>query len=157
MLHPLIYTALIVGIDQWSKYLARAHLTLHDSVPVLGSFFHFTLVENSGIAFGINFSGGFWFFTVAAITATIVVSGYLWKIRHKSFFFRLSLALILGGAIGNLTDRILFGKVTDFFDFGLVGYHWPVFNVADSSVTVGMFLFLYLSLFKVSDSSLKNN
>ena len=125
-------------------------MTLHESIPVLGNFFHITYIENSGMAFGINFSGGSLIFTVAAIVASVVVVWYLWKVRNRQFVLRLSLALIFGGAIGNLIDRLLFGRVVDFFDFSLAGYHWPIFNVADSAVTVGMFIFLYISLFKQS-------
>ncbi len=121
-------------------------MSVHESIPVLGNFFHLTYVENSGAAFGINFQGGPVVFTVAALMATVLVIWYLWKLREKGFALKLSLALILGGAVGNLADRLLFGKVVDFFDFGIGGYHWPVFNVADSAVTVGMFIFLFRSL-----------
>jgi len=123
-------------------------VTLYESIPVLGSFFHLTYIENPGIVFGINFDGGSIFFTIAVIIASVVVVGYLWKFRNQEFIYRLSLALILGGAIGNLIDRLIFGKVVDFLDFNIAGFHWPVFNVADSSVTIGMILFLFLSLFK---------
>lgn len=129
-------------------------MTLNESIPIISNFFQLTYIENSGIAFGM-FSGGSVIFTVAAIIATVLVIWYLWKVRNGRFSLKLSLAIILGGAIGNLIDRLLFGKVVDFLDFSIAGLHWPVFNVADSSVTIGIFLFIYLTLFKTSD--LKKN
>ncbi|MDP6456150.1 MAG: signal peptidase II [Candidatus Marinimicrobia bacterium] len=149
---PLIYSLAVVIADQATKYIARIQLSHHDSISVLGNFFRLTYVENSGIAFGINFEGGSVLFTVLHSIATVVVFGYLWASREKGFPFRFSLALILGGAVGNLTDRFIFGKVVDFFHFSIGQYSWPVFNVADSSVTVGMILFLYISIFRSGES-----
>ena len=144
----LIYSLTVVIVDQATKYIARTQMSYHDSIPVLGAFFRLTYVENSGIAFGINFEGGSVVFTVLASIATAVVFGYLWSAREKEFLFRFSLALILGGAVGNLMDRFIFGKVVDFLHFSIGQYSWPVFNVADSCVTVGMILFLYISIFR---------
>jgi len=113
------------------------------SIELLGNFFRLTYVENSGIAFGINFNNGPIIFTALASVATIFISLYLWKSKDKNYIFKLSLAFILGGAIGNLVDRYLFGKVVDFFHLSIGQYSWPVFNVADSFVTIGMVLYLY--------------
>ena len=127
-------------------------MSLGESLPVLGNFFQLTYVENSGIAFGLfnNHAGGSLIVTVVAMGATVAVAWYLWRVRHGELALKLSLAFVFGGAIGNLIDRLLFGRVADFFDFSIGGYHWPVFNVADSSVTVGMILFLYVSFIGVS-------
>ncbi|MFQ6674320.1 MAG: signal peptidase II [Fidelibacterota bacterium] len=152
MAHPLVYTALAVVVDQLTKHLARTLMSLHESIPVLGSFFRLTYVENSGIAFGLNFRGGPTIFTIASFVATFVILGYLWRVRDRQPSLKFSLALIAGGAVGNLIDRLLFGRVVDFFDFSVGGYHWPVFNVADSCVTVGVILFLYLSFLETSSS-----
>lgn len=141
----LVYTIFVVILDQVTKQIARTFMTFHDSIPVIRNFFHLTYVENSGIAFGINFPGGSVIFPIASIIATVAVFYYLWFVRKDRIVVRLSLALILGGAIGNLIDRLLFGKVVDFLDFNIAGYHWPVFNVSDSSVTIGLILFLYSS------------
>lgn len=145
-------------------------MTLYESISVIGRFFQLTYIENSGIAFGINFRGGPAIFTVLAILATMAVFGYLWKVRNQEVLLKLSLALILGGAVGNLIDRILYGAVADFLDFdfpnisippldmgifnfqGYQLHRWPVFNLADSCVTIGIILFLYFSFFKTTDS-----
>lgn len=148
MIYPLVCSAVIVVVDQLSKHLVRTLVTLHKSIPVFGSFFQLTYIENSGMAFGINFAGGPAIVTAAAIVASVFIIWYLRKVRERELTLRLSLALILGGAVGNLIDRVLFGRVVDFFDFQIMGYHWPIFNVADSSVTIGMILFLWVSLWK---------
>jgi len=153
----LVYTIFVVILDQVTKQIARTYMTFHDSIPVIQNFFQLTYVENSGIAFGINFPGGSVIFPIASIIATVAVFYYLWLVRKDQIVVRLSLALILGGAIGNLIDRLLFGKVVDFFDFSIVGYHWPVFNVSDSSVTIGLILFLYSSFIIKNTSKTVNN
>ena len=134
--------------DQLTKQVVRSSMQLHQSIPVIDNYFYFTFVENSGIAFGINFAGGKIFFTITASLASILILYYLWNVRNESFLLRLSLGLILGGAFGNLIDRFMYGRVTDFLDFSLGSYHWPVFNIADSAVTVGMFMYLYHTLSK---------
>ncbi len=143
----LLVSAVVVVIDQITKALTRTHLDLYDSVPVITNFFHLTYVTNDGMAFGINFPGGIYVFSVISIILTAIIFVYLWKEQYSHFLMRLSLALIFAGAIGNLIDRILFGKVVDFFDFMIGNYHWYIFNVADSSVTIGMAVFLYFSFF----------
>ena len=118
-----------------------------NSVPVIQNFFHLTYVTNDGMAFGLNFPGGIYIFTAVSIILTMIIFMYLWKEKDGHFLMRLSLSLILAGAIGNLIDRVLFGKVVDFFDIMIGDYHWYIFNVADSSVTVGMIIFLYFSFY----------
>ena len=143
----LLVSVVIVVIDQITKALTRLNMDLYDSVPVIQNFFHLTYVTNDGMAFGLNFPGGIYVLSAVSIILTIVIFMYLWKERNGHFLMRLSLALILAGAIGNLIDRVLFGKVVDFFDFMIGDFHWYIFNVADSSVTVGMIIFLYFSFY----------
>lgn len=121
-------------------------MDLHDSIPVIRDFFHLTYVTNTGMAFGINFPAGIYIFTTVSLLASVGILWYLWTLRNDVFLVRFSLALIWAGAVGNLIDRIRFGQVVDFFDFMWSGHHFPVFNIADSSVTVGMIFFLYYSL-----------
>lgn len=149
----MVTSALAIIADQVTKHLARSYMVPHESISVLGNFFRLTYVENSGIAFGINFRGGSPIFTVTSVVATLVVIGLSWKFRHRELSLRLALALIAGGAVGNVIDRVLFGKVVDFLDFSIAGFHWPVFNVADSCVTVGIMLFLYNSFGRTSKST----
>ena len=142
-MNPVVYSIIAVAVDQITKAITRATMDLHESVSIFGDFFRLTYVENSGIAFGINFQGGTVVFTILASAATVWVAWYLWKSQEAGFIHRLGLSLILGGAVGNLIDRFLFGRVVDFFHFSIGQYSWPVFNVADSCITVGMVLFLY--------------
>ncbi len=146
-MRALVYAALVVVFDQVSKYLVRHNLDPHATVSVVGDFFRLTYVENSGIVFGIKVGGALPLFTVLSIVATILILYYFYRERTNHLGIRISLALVLGGAIGNLIDRIVFGRVVDFLDFGLGKYRFFVFNVADSAVTVGVILFLLLTTF----------
>ncbi len=146
-MRALVYAALVVVFDQISKYLVRHNLDLHATVPVVGDFFRLTYVENSGIVFGIKIGVALPLFTVLSLAATILILYYFYRERTNHLGIRISLALILGGAIGNLIDRIVFGQVVDFLDFGLGKYRFFVFNVADSAVTIGVILFLLLTTF----------
>lgn len=132
------------------------------STPVLGDFFRLTYIENPGMAFGIDL-GGKLFFSLFSILLTFGILYYLYRARNEPFLFRFSLALILGGAIGNLIDRTFYGVLfqdaplfrgrvvdffdVDFFDINILGYNlsrWPVFNVADAAVTVGIVILLFV-------------
>ncbi len=143
----LFMTAFVIVLDQITKVLVRSKMDIYESIPVIQDFFHLTYVTNNGMAFGINFNGGIYVFTAASFIMTILLLVYLWTERKSSYVLRSALALILGGAIGNLIDRVIFREVADFFDFIFGTYHWYIFNVADSAVTVGMVLFLYYSFF----------
>ena len=145
-MRALVATAAVVVLDQISKHLVRQNLDLHTSVHILGNFFRFTYVENSGIAFGIKVGGALPLFTGLSLLAIGLIFTYLYRERSSHLAVRVSLALILGGAVGNLIDRIIFGRVVDFLDFGLGTYRFFVFNLADTSVTVGVTLYLILTL-----------
>jgi signal peptidase II len=120
---------------------------------VLGDFFRITYVENPGMAFGIQI-GSQLLFTIFAFMATIVILIYIFKAKAEKFALRLSLALVLGGAVGNLIDRLLYGKVVDFLEFSVGRYRWPIFNFADAAVTTGMVVLIALILF---DKNLKKD
>ncbi|MCI0596148.1 MAG: signal peptidase II [candidate division Zixibacteria bacterium] len=146
-------------LDRFTKWLVKNNFELGESVSVLGNFFLLTYVENKGGAFGIQL-GGSTFYFIASIVVILYILFYLWQHPEDGRPQRFSLALILGGAFGNLYDRALFGSVTDFFDFeffnippfrlGPVHFagmeRWPVFNIADSAVTVGIVLLLSATL-----------
>ena len=142
----MLVSAVIVVIDQITKAVTRSEMMLGESRPVIKNFFHFTYITNDGMAFGLNFPGGIYFFTLVSLLMTVFLGWYFWQQKDSHFTLRLSLALILAGAIGNLIDRILFGTVVDFFDFMIGSYHWYIFNVADASVTIGMVLYIYSSI-----------
>lgn len=143
----LAVSAVIVCCDQISKSLIKNSLNLFDSVPVIENFFHFTFIKNSGMAFGLNFPGGIYFFTIASFILTCVLFWLLWKERNSSIYIRLAFALIIGGAIGNLIDRVLYREVVDFLDFMIGDYHWYIFNVADASVSVGMVILIIHTIY----------
>ena len=145
----LFITALIITADQISKSLIKSTMTLYDVIPVIPGFFQLNYITNKGMAFGINLPVGISFFSGISLIITCFLVWILWCERKNNLLMRISLALILGGAIGILIDRILFGEVVDFFDFMIGDFHWYIFNIADSAVTVGIiFMLFYSFLFK---------
>jgi len=133
----------IIALDQITKYLIVNALSPYDSIEVF-SFLHIVNVRNTGAAFGFFKSLGSSFFMIVAVVAIIFVVYLLMKRVYNTF----GLSLILGGAVGNLIDRILYGQVVDFIDFSIGSYHWPAFNVADSSLTVGIIIILMTSVIR---------
>jgi len=142
----LVVSALLVLADQISKTMVRKTMVLYESIPVIPDFFHLTYVTNDGMAFGINFPFGIYVFSAVSIVFTAFLVWYLWTIQNDGIVIRTGIALILAGAIGNLIDRVFLGSVVDFLDFMIGDFHWYVFNLADSYVTVGMGFVLYDSL-----------
>ena len=133
---------LIVCIDQITKAMVRATLAIHDSVTIIPGFMDFTHVRNNGAAFGILNGTEFPFKTIViAVIATAALIGvgmYAASLAHHQFIARLGLALIIGGAAGNLLDRVVAGSVVDFVDVYFRGSHFWAFNVADSAISVGV-------------------
>ncbi|MFA5286963.1 MAG: signal peptidase II [Candidatus Omnitrophota bacterium] len=128
---PSIIVFIILFLDQLTKFLASKKLELNNPVPVIKGVFNLTLVHNRGAAFGI-FKNQFYLFIFSSIIAVILIYSILKKNRRNNFY-SFSLSLILGGALGNLIDRAFLGYVVDFLDFRI----WPVFNLADSAITIG--------------------
>lgn len=181
----LFVTACIVIADQITKLWVKGieipflgisvkGMTLGNSIPVIGDFLRITFIENPGMAFGIEIGGKF-FLTLFSIIASIGIVAYLYMMRRENLTFRLSLAFILGGAIGNLIDRVFYGVLygeselfhgkvvdfidVDFFNIDLWGFHlsrfW-VFNIADASVTIGILIMLvFHRSFVLSDEEIK--
>ncbi len=145
----------IIALDQWSKWAIKTSFNLYQSEPVIQDLLHFTYVTNDGMAFGLSFPGGKHILLVMTILLTGFIIGFLWKEREGHPLVKYGLALILSGAIGNLIDRLLYGKVVDFLDLMIGDFRWYIFNVADSSVTIGMVLFIVHSIIFES-SHLKN-
>ena len=169
----VIVSAVIVLLDQftklWVKGISIPALNLSiegmkygTSRDVLGDFFRLTYIENPGMAFGIDV-GAKPFLAIVSLVASIAIAVYLYRSRNEPLGYRFSLAMILGGAVGNLIDRLFYGILfggaplfhgrvvdfldVDFFNIDLWGYHlsrWPVFNIADASVTIGVLLLLLL-------------
>jgi signal peptidase II len=149
--YHLLIAVLIVAVDRFTKYLVSSRIALHDSINVIPGFFHLTHVQNRGAAFGLwSDSPSEWKVTVLimfSLAALMVVVALLWKNSNAMSTTAAGLALILGGALGNLWDRLAMGRVVDFLDFQVSGYHWPAFNLADSAIVVGALLLVGEILF----------
>lgn len=152
---PLVVTAILVVIDQITKYIALSSLKPIGSMTFIKGFMDFTFVENRGAAFGI-LEGQRWFFVVATIVISAVIIYAFVKMPKKNEYkyMKVALVLILAGAFGNVIDRLFRGYVVDFFEFTFID--WPVFNVADIYVVVGAIIFAFLILFVIKDEP-KNN
>lgn len=141
--HFLIAVGVIM-LDRVTKWLVATRVDLHDSISILPGFVRLTHVQNSGAAFGLFAdSTSEWKTSILIMFSTIaliVVSALLWKNSHSITVTGVGLSLILGGAVGNLWDRLLYGRVVDFLDFYISQYHWPAFNVADSAIVIGALL-----------------
>ncbi len=138
---------LILVLDQGTKIIVDRTIPLHHSIPVIEDLFNLTHIRNTGAAFGILAGQRGWvrssfllFFSLLAMGFIIVL---LRRLPEKEKTLTVALSFILGGAIGNLIDRLLYGEVIDFLDFYLSRYHWPAFNAADSFITVGVILTLF--------------
>lgn len=136
----------IVVLDQLTKYLAKTYLEPVGSIPLIRNVFHFTYVENRGAAFGI-LQNQRWLFIVLTVVISAVIAYYLFFRNPENMVLTVALSMILGGAIGNLIDRVRLGYVVDMLHFVLIDY--PVFNVADSFVVIGTILLAYYMLFMV--------
>ncbi len=136
---------LVAGLDQWTKAAAFALLAEKNNEPIfITSFFNLVHVWNYGISFGLFQSPvwGVWIFSTLA--AAIVIALLVWMKNTDSNLMRISIAGIIGGAIGNTLDRIRFGAVADFIDIHVQEYHWPAFNIADSAICIGVMILLWL-------------
>lgn len=144
MLKWLWLSVAVIALDQITKALASAHLVLEVPVPLL-PFFNLTLMHNSGAAFSfLSSAGGWqrWFFVVIALAVSVALIWWLRQLQRSQLCLALALALVLGGALGNVWDRIMLGYVVDFVDLYYGSRHWPAFNVADAAITVGAVLLL---------------
>ena len=130
----------VVAFDVWTKHWATRTLQFRAPVEVLGEFVRFTYTRNSGVAFGIGAGVPFPYYVFSLVAVAVILYLFVRK-QVPSLARQLALALILGGAIGNLIDRISAGEVVDFIEVGYGRWHWPVFNVADSAVTIGVVWF----------------
>jgi signal peptidase II len=148
----------IVVLDQVTKVYVMETMRLHESIPVITNLFSITYIRNPGAAFGFlstsSSSFRFVFFGLTSVFAVGLLGMIMVRMPKDDWMGRLSVAGILGGAIGNLLDRLRYGEVIDFLDFYINGYHWPAFNVADSAITVGVvFLILHFALEKEPEQS----
>lgn len=148
ILRGSIIALIALAIDQAQKYYMIAHYGIIEKKRVyVTEFFNFVMVWNKGISFGLfqNYTKSNYFFLAASSSIILLLTYMLNKSRSR--FEAASLGLIIGGALGNIIDRIQYGAVADFFDFHIGDYHWPAFNIADSCIFCGAVLLIVYSIF----------
>lgn len=141
----IILTILVILVDFFSKYMVSKLMTINETIDLIDNFFRITYVKNTGAAFSI-FSNN----TILVIIISVVIIGfllfYIYKNKGNNKLENVSYAFILGGAIGNLIDRLVYGYVIDFLDFEILSYDAPIFNLADTFIVIGVILFLINTL-----------
>jgi len=154
MLKWLWLSFAVIVIDQLTKVWIDSSMTLHERLPLIEDFFDLTLAYNPGAAFSfLADAGGWqrWFFTIVSTIVSIILVVWLKRLPTHEKINAIALALIIGGAVGNLIDRIAYGHVIDFLLIYYQQWSWPAFNVADSAISVGVVLML-LAMFHSSPS-----
>ncbi len=137
----IVIALVVIALDQWTKWLIIENMELGESITVIDSFLYITSHRNTGAAWGI-LEGQMWFFYIITIIVVIALLYYLKKSVNEGVLFRFSLALMLGGAIGNFIDRVFRQEVVDFIHTYPFGYNFPIFNIADSSLVIGVALLM---------------
>jgi len=154
MLKYLWLTAVVLVLDQASKVLMVSWLSLYETVAII-PYFNLTMAHNTGAAFSfLADAGGWqkWFFIILASIISLILVIWLKKLSPQNKLEALSISMILGGAIGNVVDRFVYGYVIDFLDVYYGTYHWPAFNVADSAICIGAILLVVDSFISKSES-----
>src|SRR4051794_15849219 len=140
----LLLVAATLVLDRWTKALIQNRFGLSESISVIDGFFNITYVRNTGVAFGIfdplSLPAKSALLSAFTACAVVIVMVYSFRSSIRNRLLQVALALILGGALGNLYDRLAYGYVVDFLEFYLRTYHWPSFNVADSAISIGVAL-----------------
>lgn len=148
MLKWIWIAVVVVILDQLTKYIASTSLEMHQPIAVM-PMFNWTLMHNTGAAFSfLDDAGGWqrWFFAVIAVVVSAVIVLWIKRLQQHEKWQAAALALILGGAIGNVIDRILLGYVVDFIDIYYESSHWPAFNIADSAIFIGVAMLIIESI-----------
>ncbi|WP_163530439.1 signal peptidase II [Halobacillus ihumii] len=140
-----LIAAAIIVLDQLTKWIIVRTMEIRESIPVIENFFYITSHRNQGAAWGI-LQGQMWFFYIVTVIVIGVIIYYMGQYAKQSSFVGVALALILGGAIGNFIDRLFRKEVVDFLNFYIGNYNFPIFNVADSSLVVGV-IFVLIATF----------
>jgi signal peptidase II len=141
-------SAVLIGLDQWTKALAVAHLAYRQPVPVIPGFWDWNLTHNTGAAFSFLADAGGWkhgFFVLLALGISGLMCAWLYRTERRDWRAAAPVALIVAGALGNVVDRVRFGYVVDFIHWYWRAFDWPVFNVADSCIVVGAVLLVLFS------------
>lgn len=157
----ILLVLVLLGLDQLTKYWIMATMNLYEAKEVIPGLFNLVYVTNKGAAFSMFASidspiRHYFFISVNSIAAiALTIAAY--RVRAQHIFYTVSFALIAAGAAGNLIDRIRFGAVIDFLDFYVGSYHWPAFNVADSSIFVGVVILFILNILEIKKEKDRSN
>jgi signal peptidase II len=158
-MHKWLWLSLLVLIfDQWSKIAINNAMRLYESAAIIPGF-NLTYVHNTGAAFSfLSEAGGWqrWFFAAMALIISVILTIWLYRLKKHETLLAIALTLVLGGAIGNLIDRLAYGYVIDFLDVYYQTAHWPAFNIADSAISLGV-LFMILESLGVGKRSIDSN
>ncbi len=144
MLKWLWLSLIALVLDQWTKIAVDSSMRLYESIAIIPGF-NLTYVHNTGAAFSfLSEAGGWqrWFFAAMALIISVILTVWLYRLKSHETLLAVALSLVLGGAIGNLIDRLAYGYVIDFLDVYYQSWHWPAFNIADMAISVGVFLML---------------
>lgn len=134
----LMVAVLVFGLDQLTKWAALFVLDLPEQSITVTPFFNLVMVWNRGVSFGmLNSAGAFAPWLLAGLALAVVIGLLVWLRRTEHWLIAIGLGLVIGGALGNVVDRLRYGAVVDFLDFHAAGYHWPAFNVADAAICIG--------------------
>jgi len=150
----ILPVAFIIALDQISKFLVANTVGVHQKINVIGGFLNIVHVRNRGMAFGLlnrpGAEAGSYFLILATLIAVALMLFWFVRLRNVDSKTTLALSFIIGGAIGNLVDRVRLKEVVDFLDFHVGSYHWPAFNLADSAITIGTIWLLIRIIFQAS-------
>jgi signal peptidase II len=153
--HFLVAVA-VVFLDRWTKHMVAAHIAIYSHIDIITGFFRLTHTENTGAAFSLFADSPSpwktWLLIAFSLIAMAIVSGMLWKQNRAFTVTAIALSLILGGALGNLWDRMASGRVVDFLLFYVRQYQWPVFNLADSAIVIGAAMLVLEIIFAKSQA-----
>ena len=153
----LAAAAIVVALDQYVKHIIKTKMAVYQSITVIKDFFRITYIENSGIAMGMfgqqEHPAKRWILLGMVFIAMVLVTVYWVKFGKKKLIYDLTCGMIIGGALGNFIDRLVTGRVVDFLEFGIKQWTFPVFNIADSAVSVGVAIFVIYMIFSKEEKA----
>lgn len=145
----------ILVLDLGTKLLVQSNLELHRQIPIIQDFFYITYAKNTGAAWSM-FSGRVGILTLMSLAGVGIFSYMFSRVPEENKWERIAIVMMIAGAAGNLFDRFVFGYVRDFLDFIIFGYDFPIFNIADSALCIGIVLLIVITLFKKEEADGKN-
>lgn len=156
LLLGIVIAVMVIVLDQLSKFLMLTFVLNEQSVIIIMPFFNLVHAWNTGVSFSLFNNGGFIGTLLLCLIVIVIVAILLrWLYKEKTKLIQIALGMIIGGAVGNLIDRIRFGAVFDFLDFYIDAYHWPAFNLADSCICIGAVMIILHSMIYPTKKQIK--